>query len=159
MKKILLYLFLFVVLTCQGQPTVVAPENNIYVDPLLKESYSRFVKLMKDNDIPINYYNIKIIETIPLAATVGGLYSTNTKNIYINIFYQLPAEVPIEKKEYFSKELIFMLLAHEIGHSQGLEHKDYYTKELMSKGDYYWILLINEKGADQTVLDAFCSLL
>jgi len=83
---------------------------------------------MEKNNINIDWGNISSINVVPLKYGTQGIYSRDTKIILIQP-YQIAT---LSTKAY--NNLLLVILAHEIGHSQGFNHTSEYGV-LMSRTD------------------------
>ena len=163
MRKILITVLTIVLFTTaishENTPAVVEKteitSEQVIVDALLKPYFIRFVQLMEKNNIKIDYSKIYAIEALPLYDGFHGIYTIDSKVVLVNLYYEVPLSVPLNDVKRVGDEMIFHILAHEIGHSQGLKHKDPKAADLMASSSFkaYWA--IDNIGADQYVLDAF----
>jgi len=102
--------------------------NNIDIEDDFKPYALRLYNIMHKNDIKIDWTKISSINVVPLAKGLQGLYSTDTHIILIQP-YQFAT---LNRMEY--DNLLLLILAHEVGHSQGFPHVEGKGK-LMSRTD------------------------
>ena len=90
-----------------------------------------------------------MINVTPLARGTQGVYFTDTKMILIQP-YQLAW---LSTKQY--NNMLLLILAHEVGHSQGLDHVKG-DGELMSTTDAgIYDVLNNDKLLEEFIVKAF----
>ena len=156
---VLLLTMLFLT-ACSNAQDIYGSPDNVKVDSVMQPYFDEFVELMAENNISINWDKIQTIEAIPLRRGINGLYSTETKNIYINWDYALPRfltnELTPEQQQRMVKEAVFCILAHEIAHSQGYKHVPQ-GLDLMSKSDAWLYWAIVNLGHHEYTLMTFCN--
>lgn len=155
MKQLLIYIILCALVISDCSPKTVQQfiPDNTEVDEYILPYYLRFVELMEDNNIEVDYSKIDDIQVIPLEKMTNGLYYPATKDIIINYYFQIPDGYTREFKEDF----ILYILAHEIAHSQGLEHsKD--AASLMYFSDKYSLGLLTTIGVEELILNTYRNL-
>ena len=109
----------------------------------------RFTKLMEDNDITIDWSKISSINVVPLQNGIQGLYNTKTLVILIQ-----PYQYRTLTKQAYDN-ILFAILAHEIGHSQGFEHT-LESGKLMSVDDIgIYEIINNDKLIEKLILEAY----
>jgi hypothetical protein len=114
MKKLLLtalILFTFFL----GAAQHAKHSDRVKVDDLIKPHFERFVSLMEEHNIPVDYDCFDSIEVIPLMDGVQGIWLKQSRTILLNYYFYLPVGVTYDEK----LDLIFITLAHEIGHALG----------------------------------------
>lgn len=130
---------------------IVETTDHIVVDPNLKPFFDRFVKLMEENDIPVDYSQINAVELVPLKQGANGYYARYSKTVIIAFYFMLPTESTPKEDD----ELIFITLAHEIGHSQGWKHTNPKIMGLMNPYSTYDLRVVRGMGADQYIVNHF----
>jgi hypothetical protein len=113
---------------------------------------------MLENNINVDYNNISQINSIPLGGGLLGIYQPETKSVFVNTKLPLPfAEylmTPKEEIKKLEKDYLFVILAHEIMHSQGVLHVND-TNSIMMADDIYVIRNIKKIGAEKYVLNTY----
>lgn len=160
MKKILLLLLILLTTAdCKPQDSWGSPDQ-VQVDSVMRPYFDDFVDIAKRNNLKINWNRIQVIEAVPLAYGINGLYSTESNNIYINYYYSLPRfivnELTAEQQKKMLREAVLAILAHEIAHSQGYKHVDA-ELDLMSKTDKWLYWSIVNIGVEEYILLTFCN--
>lgn len=160
MKKILLLLLILLTTAdCKPQDAWDDP-SQVQVDSVMRPYFDEFVEIAQRNNLKINWKNIQTIEAIPLARGINGLYSTESRNIYMNYFYSLPPyiseELTVEQQKRMLREAVLAILAHEIAHSQGYKHVDA-ELDLMAKTDKWLYWSIVNIGVEEYILLTFCN--
>lgn len=154
MKNTILLLCAIVLASCSANK----PEN-VLCDSLAQPIFDRFVDIAEENDLKIDYTQVQSISFLPLNWGMQGVYNQKTKTITLNIDYMLPKviyeQLNVTQRQKMVHDGILYILAHEIGHSQGLPHLEVGTPELMAENDAVMYWLIVEKGVDQIICEAF----
>lgn len=154
MKKILLVLSIVILSTaCNNHIKAVAEipiEERIPVDPLLEGQFDRFILLMKDNCIEIDYSKITSIGVLPLREGLNGMQQAVTGTITLSYYIKTPITSPLQVQNDF----IFYVLAHEIGHSQGFKH-NMNQFDLMYPSSEFAMGMITTIGVEELVLNAY----
>lgn len=160
MKKILLVLAMLQLTACTVSPQSGGRPEDVVVDTVMQPYFDDFVKLIQKEKVNIDWTKIHSIEAVPLRAGINGLYSAKTKNIIINWDYRLPraisGDLNTEQQLWIVKEAAFLILAHEIAHSQGYKHVDEGVN-LMSKNDKWLYWAIVNLGREEYTLLTFCN--
>lgn len=159
MKKILLLLAIAVTCSCTPQH----PSYQVEVDSICRETFDRFVRIVVERDIEIDWSQIKTIEAVPLMMGMNGMYSTETRNIYMNIYFsvpnvimkQIPENQPKKRRQLVEDAFLFVM-AHEIAHSQGHPHIAADLPHLMNKNDRWMYFMIVDQGIETIIFDFFC---
>lgn len=154
MKKILLILSIVILSTaCNNHIKAVEEipiEEQIPVDPLLEFLFDRFILLMEENDIEIDYSKITSIGVLPLKKGLNGMQKPTTSTITLSYFIKTPVGTSMQAQNDF----IFYVLAHEIGHSQGFGHSKN-AFDLMYPTSEYAMGIITTIGIEEYILDAY----
>lgn len=128
-----------------------AQVEHITVHKTLKPYFERFVNLMEDNDIKVDYSNINYVDLVPLADDFNGYYNDRSKSVCISMFFQYP----VHASEQEFHDLVLICLAHEIGHALGWEHTDVKYMGLMNPGSNFDMLAVKGMGAEQYILNTY----
>lgn len=132
------------------QSEIIKVDYGVKVDWRLEELFDRFNLLMEENDIEIDYTKLQSIVVIPLDERINGLYWEDVVYISINI------SVPRGTSPELEEDYVLYTLAHEIGHSQGMEHLPNNPWHLMYNGADFAIANIKAKSIEEIILDAYC---
>lgn len=125
---------------------IEVPEH-IEVDPGIYPTFYRLVELCQRNGIDIDYSKVSAItfqDTVliksqfitPFGTTnifkqVAGIYYLDTGIIKVSKYWEVNPE---NEKDY-----LLWVLAHELGHSQGIEHIQFDPLMNRSTGAYYFL--------------------
>lgn len=151
MKNVLFTLFAFL-LTVSYSPNFKASErNHIKVHPELQKHYIRFVRLAEANNLNIDWSQIEAVELIPMRTNIQGYYARHSKTVIISYYYSLPLMIKLSKQEV--EDIIFLTLAHEIGHSQGLMHVEVGKMDLMHPDARYDVKVVKGMGVEQYIVN------
>lgn len=157
--KTLVLLILLVLNSCSACKNTSRPSDKVICDSYSQPIFDRFVDIAEKHNLVVDYSQIHSISFVPLSWGIQGLYSTKTKVIILNIDYQLPKVIADQltplQHQLMLQEGILYILAHEIGHSQGMEHLPSGTPGLMAEGDSLAYWLIVEKGIEDIICEAF----
>lgn len=98
-------------------------------------------------------YNSQINAVVlaPMARGIQGYYLRESKTVIISYGYLLPKHTTKEE----DNDLIFMTLAHEVGHSQGWKHSEAGIIGLMHPDARFDMLIIRGMGAEQFILNHY----
>lgn len=130
----------------------IKPYGHVKVDKHTKPYFDRFVKLLEENDLEIDWSKVQHIETIPLLQGIQGLYSNHSSTVILSYYMYFPKNATEEEK----KDLVFLTLAHEIGHSQGWEHIEEDAIGLMNPYNKYdYNIVKGSIGAEQYILNTY----
>ena len=161
MKKFLIIYILALILggsisMCSNKekevPSVLEiPSYGVEVDWRLGDLFDRFNLLMEQNDIEIDYTKLERIVVLPLDRQFNGLYWEET--IYININLSVPNGTTLQVE----RDFVLYVLAHEIGHSQGMAHTPQNPFNLMYNGGEFAISNIKAKSIEEIILNAYCN--
>lgn len=154
MKKLILVLTV-IFLSTACKPSIKAEaeipiHETIPVDSLIEFLFDRFVLLMEDNCIEIDYSKINSIDVLPLADGLNGIQSEETWNIVLNYYMKTPKGEDLQVRNDF----IFYVLAHEIGHSQGFKHSTN-PFDLMYPTSGFALGIIKTTGIEEYILHAY----
>ena len=141
-KRFLLLGFIFTLGSCASNP------KHVRVDDMYQPHFDYLVTLFDENDIKINYRKIKYVRVLEMPG-VHGKYNRKHKIIYIDKYFNRWDWLPI----YTDVKTI--VLAHELAHSQKIWHNNDTSSIMCSKVDLYITDIINKKGIDKPILDAF----
>jgi hypothetical protein len=108
--------------------------DSIYVSKGIVIDYSKVSSIQSMDSLPY--------DPVLQGKSLEGLYNKHTNQVYINT-YQLDA---FFKGKY--KEKILLIMAHEIGHSQGMGHSNDTTSIMYYSSKYVSALLDNNKIED-----------
>tara|TARA_R110000764_G_scaffold81371_6_gene161135 strand:+ start:7996 stop:8472 length:477 start_codon:yes stop_codon:yes gene_type:complete len=125
-RKLAYLIFALTLATCSHSSYDHYSNFQPTVEDVLKPYYSKLDSIYKEEGIVIDYTKIstiQIIDSLPyhpyhIGKRYEGLYNNKTRAIYIETF-QLEA---FHFNVY--EEKIMLVLAHEIGHSQGIGHSE-----------------------------------
>lgn len=152
MKKLLIYSFLG--FFCLLYTITDYHQHNNGAKRVRTDMYSqvyldRFVELMDKNHIEIDWKRIESVNFLPLKPGLHGVYFKKSKVIMVN-----PEQAKAFKEGVYD-DFILLILAHEIGHSQGWAHEGCREAKLMSCSDYAAFWAINKIGIERYILDAY----
>lgn len=114
---------------------------HIKMDKRIEVYVKQLDYLYRKNNIDINWYKIKRVEMVCDRYFLGQ-YDYNTKVIYINTCNEAATEDGIYSK------MMILIMAHEIGHSQGKEHVNDSTSIMYVNNGYIRKLLETERLSD-----------
>jgi len=127
-------------------------QSHVRVEAELKPFWNKFVRLMEENDIRVDYSDITAVSLVPLGTNLG-YWDSNSGTVMINMYYQLPPRGFSTEFENF--DMIWLTLAHEIGHAQGWEHTDAKYMGLMNPSSHFDLRAIRGMGAKQYILNTY----
>lgn len=149
--KILLTAILFLTLYF-GEAQHLKPYGHINVTEKAQKLFHRFITLMEENEIEVDYTKIKYITILPLQDGISGYWLEQSGTVILNHYMYVPEEAT--KEEIL--DLVYITLAHEIGHSQGWQHTDQDAINLMNPTSKFDFSIIRGSiGADQYILNTY----
>lgn len=151
MKKIILALSVAIVLTLSvavslnGDATKFTEVEATYVNESLQPYFDEIVQIYKDNDVPIDYSKLDFVVPINMYGLQG--YS-NDGGIYIRTNQQYYKNIGLEK------EIIMLVIAHELAHNQGIEHNDD-IDSLMFPSDKFIPSLLEKYSVEELIVAVY----
>jgi len=141
-KKSIIFGFISILCSCASNP------YRVQVDDKLKPSFDYLVNLFEKNNVNINYRKIKYIRLFDLNKA-HGRYIKKYKVIYIDN-YSLRWDWI-----WIYEDVQIIILAHEMAHSQKIDHNNDSTSIMSKNADRYITDIIERDGVEKSVLDIF----
>lgn len=141
-----------------GAAQHIEPYGHISVDEKAKSLFDRFTTLMNETKcddgkpIPVDYNKISYITVLPMMEGISGYWLEQSGSVILSHYMASPMDATPEEV----MDMVYITLAHEIGHSQGWQHTDAEAINLMnptSKFDYG--IVKGSIGADQYIINTY----
>lgn len=155
-KRLLYTLAVVLMFTCGTAEMGLRKRHLPKVEPQLQKYFNKLDSIYAANGIKIDYRkvsHIQVMDSMPLSKyvegkTFEGLYNRITRKVYINTS-QMDA-FWVGKYE----EMIILVMAHEIGHSQGIQHTSD-SRSIMYPSSAYSLKMLFESSLDCLVTDIY----
>lgn len=122
--------------------------DKVKVDKYIQPHFDYIVMVLDKNKININYRKIKYVKLFGLKYA-RGFYYTDPKVIFIDPEFRSLDRILLHKK------LLILMLAHEMAHSQDIDHNSDSTSVMNKDVDKYLLDIIKNQGIEQPIIDTF----
>jgi len=137
-----------------GETPIKKSINHIKVDEQLKPYLIRLYKIVKENNLNVDWGKIESADILPLRYGIQGLWSPSSHVVIVSYYIQFPLYSNMTKQE--KDDFVLIVLAHEVGHSQGLRHTDGKGIDLMNPTSQHDLAVIRGSiGAEQYIINTF----
>jgi len=128
-----------------------AEGEKMFVHTKLQPFMVELTDILEKNNVEVDWSKIQTVTLLPLKDGIQGFWSRDNSTVSINFYVQLPPFESLTAQE--QDDFILLILAHEVGHSQGLVHTAADVEGLMNPTSKYDLTAIRENRVEQYIVD------